>query len=88
MGYTKRNMTQETLVFILGLILLLTPFLGIPADWKIYVYVVAGVLLLLIGYRLRYARFLRSIENGQGERQTDSYVEATGEMFTNNGQSI
>lgn len=88
MRYTERNMTQETLVFILGLILFLTPFLGIPADWKFYIYIFAAGSLLLIGYRLRYARFLRSIENDQGERQTDSYVEATGEMFTNNNQSI
>lgn len=88
MGYTKPHMTQETLIFILGVILFLTPFLGIPADWKVYVYVVTAVLLLLCGYRLRYARFLRSIENGQGERQTDSYVEATGEPVTHKGQSV
>jgi|AntRauTorckE6833_2_1112554.scaffolds.fasta_scaffold23636_3 membrane protein implicated in regulation of membrane protease activity len=81
-------MTQETLVFILGLILFLTPFLGIPTDWKVYVYVITAVLLLLVGYRLRYARFLRSLENGQGERKLDSYVETTGESFTSQEQSV
>jgi membrane protein implicated in regulation of membrane protease activity len=70
-------MTKETLVFFSGLLLFITPFLGIPADWKLYVYIVLAVILLIIGYRLRYNRFLRTIEDGHGQRRTDSYVETS-----------
>ncbi len=69
-------MAQETLVFILGLLLFITPFLGIPEQWKLYVYIGIATLLLIIGYRLRYARFIRTLEAETGERQTDSYAES------------
>lgn len=74
-------MTQESLVFFIGFCLFLVPFLGVPADWKTIAYVVCAVLLMIIGYRLRYARYLRSIEDEHGERRTDSFVEATQSLF-------
>lgn len=80
-------MTQETLIFILGVALLIAPFLGIPADLKVYIYVSIAVLLMIIGYRLRYARFLRSIETTDGERQTDSFVESDPALSTQNKPS-
>ena len=80
-------MTQETLIFILGVALLIAPFLGIPADLKVYIYVSIAVLLMIIGYRLRYARFLRSIETADGERQTDSFVESDPTLSTQNKPS-
>ncbi len=80
-------MAHETLVFIFGFILFLTPFLGIPAQWKIYVYLVIAILLMIIGYRLRYERFLRSIEDETGERHGETYVEATPALFTKDTQS-
>lgn len=75
-------MAQETLVFILGVVLLIIPFLGIPAAWKVYGYVSIAVLLMVIGYRLRYARFLRSIETDSGERRTDSFTESDPRSIT------
>lgn len=83
MRYTSCTMTQETAIFLLGIVLFVTPFLGIPSDWKVYIYVGVAVLLLMFGYRLRYARFLRSVENENGERATDSFVEATPGLFNN-----
>ena len=77
-------MAQETLIFILGVLLFVTPFLGIPADWKVYIYLSIAGLLMIIGYRLRYARFLRSIETGAGERRTDTFTESDPDTVTSN----
>lgn len=77
MGY----MAQESIIFLLGIVLFLTPYLGIPSDWKTYVYVAVAILMIVIGYHLRYQRFLRSIKEENGERSLDSYVEATPDLF-------
>ncbi len=69
-------MKKESLVFVLGLIVFFTPWLGIPSDWKEYILMGSGVLLMVTGYSLRRAAYLRSIENEQGEYTTDSYVES------------
>lgn len=68
-------MAQETLVFLSGILLFVTPFLGIPADWKTYIYVGIAVLLLLIGYRLRYARFVRTLEAHTDEHESSVFSE-------------
>lgn len=75
-------MAQETLVFLSGILLFITPFLGIPAQWKLYIYVGLGALLLVIGYRLRYERFLRSLEDENGELRGETFVEATPALFS------
>jgi hypothetical protein len=38
----------------------------------------AAVLLIVIGYSLRRAAYIRSIERENGERSTDSFVEHIG----------
>lgn len=72
--YTTR-MSRESIVFTIGLLLLVIPHLGIPDAWKAYFFVVSGLLLVLVGYSLRRAAYLRSIEKTNGERGTDSFVE-------------
>lgn len=69
-------MSRESLVFLLGLIVFLTPFLGIPNDWKRVIFIVCGVLLMFFGYFLRRAAYLRSIDSGTGERRADAFVES------------
>lgn len=69
-------MKKETTVFVLGILFILVPKLGIPNSWKEYFLLVGGALLVIIGYSLRKAAYLKSIENGYGERMTDSYVES------------
>ncbi len=71
-------MTKETTVFVLGAALILVPQMGIPSNWKEYFLIVAGVILMIVGYSLRRSAYLRSIENEDGERSTDYYVESTG----------
>jgi hypothetical protein len=74
-------MTKETLVFLSGMLLVLIPFLGIPDNWKQYAITSIGIILIIIGYVLRRYRYLLSIEKGNGERGTDSFVETTKKLF-------
>ena len=69
-------MSRESLVFLLGLLVFLTPFLGVPSSWKEYVFIGGGVLLMLLGYSLRRSAYLRRIDTGNGERRADSFVES------------
>ena len=71
-------MSKESFIIILGIVVILLPSLGIPSQWKTYGFVGVGVLCVLVGYQLRYARYLRSIDRGNGERGSDSFVESTG----------
>lgn len=70
-------MSRESLILLLGVVVLVTPSLGIPQDWKEYVFLVSGIALMILGYVLRRAAYKRSIESENGLRQTDSFVEST-----------
>jgi len=63
---------------LLGLVVLFLPSLGVPSDWKLYVHVGAGALLVLVGYSLRRSMYLRTIDKGNGERGTDAFLEHDG----------
>lgn len=78
-------MTKETLVFVLGILLTIVPFLGIPEVFKQYVVVGIGVLLVLVGYMLRRALYFARIDQGNGERSDDSFVETTRPLFGEKG---
>jgi uncharacterized membrane protein len=68
-------MSRESLVFVLGFIVFFLPFLGLPNDYKRIIFAVSGGLLMVAGYSLRRSAFLRSLENGSGERKSDAFVE-------------
>lgn len=70
-------MSKESLVLILGAVVFFTPSLGVPNAWKEYLIWGAGFLLIIVGYLLRRAAYLRSIDTGNGERATDTFVENT-----------
>ncbi len=57
------------------------PYLGIPSLWKQYLYVGLGAVLLLVGYALRRAQYLREIDLGNGERGGETFVETTQNLF-------
>jgi len=69
-------MTRESLVFSIGVIVFLTPFLGVPQGWKEYVFIACGVILMIIGFMLRRTAFFRSIEHEQGEHRSDAFSES------------
>lgn len=68
-------MSKESLVFALGVLVLMMPFLGIPRDYKDWILIAVGALLMLIGYQLRRKRFLASLVK-EGERKTDAFAES------------
>ncbi len=71
-------MSRESVIFLLGFMVIVMPHIGVPADWKMYFYIVAGLLCMWCGYSLRRSAYLRSIEERNGERQTDSFTEHVG----------
>ncbi|MDC1205455.1 hypothetical protein N8083_01245 [Candidatus Pacebacteria bacterium] len=75
-------MSRESLILLLGIIIFFTPSLGIPEAWKVYIFSGAGILLIVIGYMLRRAAYLRSIDLSNGGRATDSFVESANKEDT------
>lgn len=73
-------MSKESIVLLLGIALFLTPHLGVPEQWKFYVYVGSGLILIFVGYGLRRAAYLRSIENAEGEHDGSSFTESDGSV--------
>ncbi len=78
-------MMRETLIFFLGFITILMPFIGVPSMWKRIVYVVLGSILMLVGYQLRRLAYVRSVEDHTGERKTEVYVEQVEKLFVEPG---
>lgn len=78
-------MTKGTFVFLLGILLCLIPYLGIPSTWKQYIYLGFGVILILVGYAIRRSRYLTDIDRGNGERGGETFVETTKSLF---GESV
>jgi low affinity Fe/Cu permease len=74
-------MTKGTFVFLLGILLCLIPYLGIPSTWKHYIYLALGVILILVGYAIRRSRYLSDIDRGNGERGGETFVETTQSLF-------
>jgi hypothetical protein len=68
-------MSRESFVFLLGFIVFFTSFLGIPREWKEWIFIGSGIILMFLGYKLRRASFLRSIMNDEGEHRSDVFVE-------------
>lgn len=69
-------MSKESLVVVLGLVVFFIPSLGIPEDWKEYGLLGAGLLLIVVGFFLRRASYLRKIDRGNGERGSESFLES------------
>lgn len=69
-------MSRESLVIFAGLLVFFVPSIGVPEEWKTYILMGCGVLLMLIGYLLRRAAYYRSLDQGNGERAADSFVES------------
>ncbi len=69
-------MSKETLVFISGILIFFVPFAGIPSEYKKWLLIAVGALLMSIGYSLRRSAFLQSLEHESGERRTEVFVES------------
>ena len=69
-------MSRESLILAIGIVVFLAPSLGIPAEWKSYLLLGSGILLMIIGYTLRRREYLRKTDKGNGQRGTDAFVES------------
>ncbi len=69
-------MSRESVVLFIGLIVLVTPFVGVPSQWKPVILSACGFILMVVGFSLRRAAYLRRIDKGNGERGTDSFSES------------
>jgi hypothetical protein len=69
-------MSKETFVFLMGFLVFFSSFLGLPREYKEWLLIACGALLMAVGYRLRRNAFLRSLENESGERRGDVFVES------------
>ena len=57
------------------------PYLGMPATWKQYLYIGLGIVIVLVGYSVRRAQYLREIDLGNGHRGGETFVESTESLF-------
>lgn len=73
-------MSQEVFVFLSGIVIFLTPFLGIPTDWKFLIISVLGIALIVVGYRMRYQKAVRDVEHSQIST-SDEFLQATSPLF-------
>ncbi len=63
-------MSKEMTVIALGVLVVVTPYLGIPGSWKTFVLVVAGAALAGVGFLLRGEALARGTRHGH-----DHFVE-------------
>ena len=63
-------MSKEMTVIALGVLVVVTPYLGVPGSWKTVILVIAGVALAGVGFLLRGEALAR--EAGDGH---DHFVE-------------
>lgn len=74
-------MTKGTAIFLLGLLIIILPSLGIPAIWKQSILIAVGILLLGIGYTLRRAQYLSTLDHDGSVRTAETFVETTEPLF-------
>lgn len=74
--------SKGTLIFFLGIALMLVPSLGIPFLWKQYILFAMGFFLLLLGYMIRRSDYLRTLEGEGGLNSEETFVETTAPLFS------
>ena len=70
------SMSKETLVCIIGFLVFFTSFLGIPTEYKEWIFIVCGAVLTVVGYQLRRNAFIISLEHEGGGRRGEAFVES------------
>ncbi len=74
-------MTKGTLVFLLGLVTIVLPALGVPLFWKQILFGVMGIILVGIGYSIRRSQYLATLEYDGSVRSAETFVETTEPLF-------
>lgn len=74
-------MTKGTTIFLLGLLAMVLPSLGIPMAWKQIALVLMGIIMLGVGYSLRRSQYLATLEQDGALRTAETFVETTEPLF-------
>lgn len=78
-------MTKETWVIILGVVVALTPFLGFPGSWKMFMYVLAGLVISSLALLLQLRKVSENRNSiSKNGKQTDVYMENGMRTLTEN----
>jgi hypothetical protein len=64
-------MSKEMTVIALGILVVITPYLGVPGSWKTIILVLAGLGIAGVGFLLRG----ESLARGQGQSGQRHFVE-------------
>lgn len=68
-------MTKDNGILVLGLIVAVTPFLGIPGEWKTILYVSAGILIAFLIFLIkRDGEMSEDIDIRSNGRKADSGI--------------
>lgn len=59
-------MSKEMTVIVLGALVVITPYLGVPGSWKTGILVLSGAALAGVGFLLRGEALSRSSAQGRG----------------------
>lgn len=65
-------MSREPILIVLGILLSISPFVGMPPSWFMYFLPVMGALVALIGFTLHQKRKQRAHLTHETSPQTDS----------------
>ena len=68
-----RVMKKDISIIFLGLVVVVTPFLGIPTSWKSVVFVVVGLVISWLAYLLQ--KEMHDVGNAGVEKGTEIFVE-------------
>lgn len=70
-------MSKEMTVIVLGVLVVITPYLGIPGSWKTVILVLAGLAIAGAGFLLRGEALARGAGRGRGHFVENSAPAAT-----------
>ena len=65
-------MSKVTLILWLGIVVAALPYLGFPGSWKMWIFTVLGILIVLLAYLV--SQDGSAPQSGQ-RHESDSYVE-------------
>jgi hypothetical protein len=72
------NMSRNKIIFIIGIVVLIMPFLGFPSAWKTIFYIIAGAILVIIAIHGHIRRRSRAPLMESREVVTEVFVETNG----------
>jgi len=66
-------MSKEMTVIVLGIFVVVAPYLGIPGEWRTALLVMAGLAIAVIGFLLRGEALSRGTHAGDSAPFADSH---------------